>query len=54
MDLATGIELTNALFAWYATSNGISYREAGQAIAALIDTDVDRLKKIIDDFKASR
>jgi hypothetical protein len=54
MDLATAIELTNALFAWYATQNAICYREAGQAIAALIDNDVDRLRKIIDDFKASR
>lgn len=54
MDLATGIELTNALFTWYATQNALSYREAGQAIAALIDTDVDRLRKIIREFKASR
>lgn len=54
MDLVTVIELTNALFAWYATSNGIGYREAGQAIVALINTDVDRLRKIIRDFKASR
>jgi hypothetical protein len=54
MDLAKGIELTSALFAWYANQNGVSYREAGQAIATLIDTDVDRLRKIIADFKASR
>lgn len=53
MDLALAIELTNALFQWYAIRNGITYREAGQAIAALIDTDVDRLQKIIVDFKAS-
>ncbi len=54
MDLALAVELTNALFNWYATSNGIGYREAGKAIAALIDTDVDRLRKIIAEFKASR
>ena len=54
MDLALAVELTNALFAWYARSNGIGYREAGQAIASLIDTDVDRLRKIINEFKASR
>lgn len=54
MDLATVIELTNALFTWYATQNAISYREAGQYLAALIDTDVDRLRTIIADFKSSR
>ena len=54
MDLATAIELTNALFVWYAATNGISYREAGQYLAALINTDVDRLRKIIEAFKASR
>lgn len=54
MDLALAVELTNALFGWYAIRNGISYCEAGQAIAVLIDTDVDRLRKIINDFKKSR
>ncbi len=54
MDLSTGIELTKALFAWYASTNGISYREAGQYLVALIDTDVDRLRQIIREFKASR
>lgn len=54
MDLVTGIELTNALFVWYASKQGISFREAGQTLAALTDTDVDRLRKIIEDFKASR
>ncbi len=54
MDLATGVELISALFAWYATQNGISFREAGQYLAALVHTDVDRLRKIIREFKASR
>ncbi len=54
MELATAIELTKALFVWYAATNGISYREAGKAIAALVDTDIDRLRKIIADFQASR
>lgn len=54
MDLALAIELTNALFQWYAIRNGITYRQAGQAIATLIDTDVGRLQKIIVEFKASR
>lgn len=54
MDLTTAIDLTKALFAWYATQNGISYREAGQLLTALIDADVDRLRKIIEAFKASR
>lgn len=54
MELALAIELTKALFAWYATQNGISNREAARAISDLIDTDVDRLRKIIEAFKASR